>query len=369
MSLKTVWTNPIDRYPRWEQREILSYSDHLSADNQEKINSIIHAFKNNSEFSWKGLTLNDEAVLQKELRLNQIGINCYGLDDFPETILELNKVTYKLPTSDYIRHIYYKHREALTEILKQLTNPSLFNLILVLIGLWYFNSTLVIPALVLSLFIYNLVIIVMHEGWSHKFVTPKNKALAFVFDLLAYMSEFTLEAIWATHPKYSWSTDHTNHHKNWKEDLAHQRSHWFTVLFLQSYNIGTDKKKEKLSSTMELTLLDKHYRIVVVLMNLVLLTVLGPLYYFYFVFLQGWLFWRWKKFFNELSTHYGQTDWRQDRDRPWLFPLCANAGYHISHHLTNNLIILGGGGIKKYFSIQYWFITLLFRVRAGVKII
>jgi hypothetical protein len=367
MPLELTWNQPIAQYPQWEQREILSYTNNITADNPDKVNQILESFKKNQLITWAGLTLNDEAYLQKQLRLSGYGVRCFGLDQFPIETAKLKQVTYRLPVTEYIRHKYYQHKQIISKIAKVLTNLSLINLILVILGLVYFHSSLFWIALLASLVLYNIVIIVMHEGWGHKFITPKNKLIGWLVDILAYMSEFTLEAIWDTHPKQSWEVDHINHHINWKSENAHKKAHWFKVLFLQSFNIGFDGKRNT-NVPANATTIDKHHRIIVVSLHVGLLMLLPPIYYFYFVFLQGWLFWRWKKFFNELSTHYSYADWRLEYDRPWLFLLCANAGYHISHHLSGNKIILGNGGVKRYFSIQYWFIKIFFKVRTGIKI-
>lgn len=367
MALESTWTQPIAHYPRWEQREILSYTNNIAADDLDKINKIIQAFKKSQPMSWHDLTINDEAYLQKQLRLCGYGIRCFSLDQFPTEINSLRQVTYRLPIKEYFKHKYYQHTHTISKVTKVLTNLSLINLMLVIAGLVYFHSNFFWTALLASLVLYNLVIIIMHEGWGHKFITPKNQIFGWIFDILAYMSEFTLEAIWDTHPKQSWESDHMNHHMNWKTENAHKKAHWFKVLFLQSFNIGFDGKRNT-SIPASASFIDKHHRVIVIGLHVLLILTLEPIYYFYFVFLQGWLFWRWKKFFNELSTHYGYADWRLEYDRPWLFLLCANAGYHISHHLTGNVIILGNGGIKRYFSIQYWFIKIFYKVRTGIRI-
>lgn len=353
---------------RWEQRENLSYMYHLDVNNIDKLNEILSAFMNNESLTWNDLSITEEAYLQKRLRDSGFDLKCFGLNQFPTNISSLKTITFSLPLITRIKQKYYKHRSIFSNILKIFANPSTVSLILIIWGLAYFDSSLGWPALLLSLLIYNLVIIITHDYWAHGFITPKNKFIGYVFDILAYMSEVTLESLFNSHPKQTFKLEHIKHHSNWKIESLSEKDHWAKILFFPSYRLYANKiTKYPISENS--SFIDKNYLYIVIGLHLCLFFLLGTIYYFYFVFLQGWLYLRWRQFFLELSPHYSQGDWRSQHDHPWLFVLCANGGYHISHHLNQNAIILGNGGIKKYFSIQFWFLYLFYKVRKDIPVI
>lgn len=75
-------------YQEWLQREIFANKDKLISD-------LVDAIINNKHMSMKELTLVDECEIQRQLRVQGYEIQCYGLNEWPETTTQLRELIYE----------------------------------------------------------------------------------------------------------------------------------------------------------------------------------------------------------------------------------------------------------------------------------
>jgi hypothetical protein len=115
--------------------------------------------------------------------------------------------------------------------------------------------------------------------------------------------------------------------------------------------------------------MDDHWRVISICTNIILMLLMGIKYYFFFVFLQGWIFLRYIGFATEYFPHKNrvsiQDELEHEKKYVWLFPFITSTAYHASHHYNARYLILGPG-ITKYFNIQYYFVKLFFNIKAKV---
>ena len=75
-------------YNDWLQREIFANKDKLISD-------LVDAIINNKHMSMKDLTIVDECEIQRQLRVRGYEIECYGLNEWPETTTQLRELIYE----------------------------------------------------------------------------------------------------------------------------------------------------------------------------------------------------------------------------------------------------------------------------------
>ena len=358
---------PFDEYARWEQREILSYSDIDNSPNFELVNKIAA----NKITTWANLTLEDEALVQKLLRNRGIDLICYDLNQFPTTLESLQSHTTTLPTEQKLKIKYFQTMKYVNELI----NSIPLQLVCVIAGLLYFQFDLIGYALIEAYIVCNCLVVVGHMGWSHRYVTPKNKLISMILSLIGvvFWHETTKSA------RLHWTCRHLYHHKEWRKEeddvqgnLA--ENHWLVYLFL---NMKINNKNNKLAESFVADLnptylksLDKfslfienNYTKVFLTLHIILLALLGLKYYFFFVFLQIWINKIYSLFFGEIVAHPGSATRQTEKDHPKLFLICPEYAYHASHHRKNALIL--GPRLLKYINIQYYFIRLFYNIQTN----
>lgn len=260
---------------------------------------------------------------------------------------------------------------------KILTDKILiFTLVVCLLLVELFSSKLLFCAIVANWIIFNCASIVVHEGWSHNYITPKNNIFRCILNVVACLTNVP--------SKYSlmffWKETHLTHHRFWKDhkdDYVQwelNNNNWFTYIFTSrirkkkniTYLMNVEQFRDKLNSIDKW--FDKHCNTITIITHLILLVVLGITYYFYFVLLQIWLYGRQMSFFEEWLPHKHAKDKAEEHDTAWLFFYYGSNAYHVSHHRYINQMNLGSGWLK-YFNIQYYFIKLFYNVNPRCKII
>ncbi len=75
-------------YYDWLQREIFAHKDKLISD-------LVGAIIDNKHMKMKDLTIVDECEIQRQLRVLGYEIECYGLNEWPETTTQLRELIYE----------------------------------------------------------------------------------------------------------------------------------------------------------------------------------------------------------------------------------------------------------------------------------
>jgi len=369
------WGNkPINEYPFWEQREIISFSAISTSPNFDTVTSIVENFLNNNlNFEWAWLDINDEALVQKKLRNNGIELTCYGLDVFPTSVAELKKYSKKLPIKKHIENKLVLCPGILHEFLRE-SSFIIFALFL-FSCLVYYKFDLIGWGLLAAWLMVNTAVIVSHEYWGHGYITPKNKFIGYILDLYGCLIAMPLGA---SRPRQFSRSYHNLHHRYFpgEQDLIQYElanNHWIRYLF--RVNVKTDEKLmrwhegqtaqefkqiyDKLDPFEKF--LEQNTTRILLGIHLILLMLLGFHFYVYFVLLpiQCRIV---LIMFSEVITHKINTI---DQDMPWAFPLVLNTAWHNTHHRRVNKFVLGPVWTR-YINPQYYFIKLLYKVNATI---
>jgi fatty-acid desaturase len=236
----------------------------------------------------------------------------------------------------------------------------------------YDHSLRLVWALLVAWIIANCTALIVHEGWSHQYIVPKNKYFGYVLDYLAYLS--------MSQTKLYWKKLHIDHHKYWKTEHDHvqwslDNNHWFTYIFSDRKQylknifhpqiISRDTKMLYDNMDKFSVFMDQHHVLITIPFHILIVFLFGFNFYFYFILLQIWLFSIYMLLFGEILPHRDKRK-EQEHNLLWLFPLCLGNAYHFSHHTTMNTLFLGTGWIK-YINPQYYFIKLFYKVTAKIR--
>ena len=256
--------------------------------------------------------------------------------------------------------------------MKVLTDKIFLLTVFVISTVIYYGADLLLWAMLMSWLVFNCVSLIIHIGWSHNYLIPKNKVFKFILDILGYLT--TLPSRKGTSPKVFWKYIHPIHHRYWKDpekdylqwELNH--NHWLRYLFTvdarhrQSLNHWGDH------FNLHESFIDRHFNLVVISLHLLFLFLLGFKYYFYFVLFQIWAFERQMALVGEIVPHINKHTQEEEHDQPLLFPFYGESAYHVSHHKNPTELNLGPGWTK-YLNIQYYFVKLFYNINPKVKLI
>lgn len=267
-------------------------------------------------------------------------------------------------------------------IKKILTDQVLWLTTISIFGLFYYNFDLIGPSLLVAYIISGFMPIIVHEGWSHNKVRPKNIFITVIMDFCGYL--LTIPNKSSVSPRLMWIVVHNHHHKNWKNeddgvqwgiDNNHALAYMFTSNFRKvSKRILTVKKIIQETSKYQRNLnkisvwIDNNWKNLLIAFHIIMLFTLGIKYYFYFVLFPVWLINSLTIFFGDILPHINKKTRDEEFDMPWVFPIALTSAYHISHHKYVNQLNLGPGWVK-YFNIQYYFILLFFKINATIRIL
>lgn len=366
--------NPIDEYPIWEQREIISFSAISTSPNFDTVDSIVKNFLNNNlNFAWEKLDISDEALAQKKLRDAGIQLLCYNLNVFPASVAELKKYSKKLPIKKYIKNKIVSRTWAIRELLRK----SMFVIFALFLFscLVYYKFDLIGWSLLAAWLIVNTAVIVAHEYWGHNYITPKNKFIGYILDLYGGLIAMP---IGSSNVRQASRTYHSFHHRYFPgdQDLIQYElanNNWFQYLFrfniktneklANQYNIMADHEFKQVYDKLDPVekFFDKHTTKVLLIVHLILLTILGFHFYVYFVLvpIQCRII---LIMFSEVITHKINTI---DQDMPWAYPLVLNTAWHNRHHRHVDKLVLGPMW-SRYINPQYYFIRLFYKVNTKI---
>lgn len=357
---------PLKSYSIWEQREIISYSDITTSPNISLVNTIISNVVTNTAFTWTKLTVEDEALIQKRLREHNLIIKCFGLDQFPQTTVDLIKLLDTKPLASRIKDFYFIW---IGKIIQFVMATHLT--ILVIFGLLYYQADLLLWAVLFAYIISNCASVIQHSQWAHRDIQPKNKIVEYVFDFIGALFGTTL----LTSPRISWGVGHAYHHNEWGSDhddifeSLKLNGPFKHLLFVKKYGPAQERATEYIESKIAkyistlnpvANFIEKHFFFIALISHILLLLLLGIKLYFYFVVFQIWFHNIYQALFGQVIAHPTDGTPATEKDRPKLFLLNPEYSYHKSHHEDRALIV--GPGMRKYFNIQYYFIRLFYSI-------
>ena len=220
----------------------------------------------------------------------------------------------------------------------------------------------------------NTVPLIVHEGWAHKYLLPKNKLIGYLLDLYAYA--ITQSGNHHYSNRAHWAKYHIEHHKQWKNKYDHieyaiRNNNHLLWLFCGS----TNKTMPNVHSPEVITLfrkqthkeldnieqwIDNHNFYVKFGIHLLFLLVFGWEPYFYLLLIPSYSFTLWMKFFTETIAHWKRETQEDEKDYWWLFPIAGCNAFHYSHHKNQNEMQLGNG-FWKYLHINYWFMKIFYK--------
>lgn len=366
---------PFEQYQRWEQREMLSFLSNLPAStNMKKIKEIISAFRqHDNDYTWSQLDLNDEAWVQYLLRNNGFALQCYNLNKFPTSIIDLCRLTKRLPVVEYIKlkwptNLYHRF----------LGVETVVYILIALAGLIYYKFDLIWWSLLASWAMANTALNVLHEYWSHGAITPRNRVFAWILEIYGYL--ITIATISDKKQRQDMTCAHHYHHRYFK-DLSRdninsnlENNNWFRYIFKFNMYVTPEINKfyAEESERDFAPIYNKfgrytkfvcdHTRIVLFLVHLTLFLLLGIKYYLYFVIIPilfydvmlytvvEWTFWKFAK---------------NDENLPILFPIILGSAYHNDHHRWPGAVIVGPRPWR-YLNPQYWFIRIFFTTKSRI---
>lgn len=372
----------------WEQRDLLSHKINLTVTKNEQllITAIVSSIINKTELTWNrsALSIVAEAKLQQTLRLRGYELFCNNLNNLPESCQELLQYvadySWHLQRTTNLNFIKYSTYSIVSNIYTNIFN-NIFpivsstrhitsTILIIALLVWINNLTFLLYALIVGYAISNCMTLVVHEYWVHQQMQPKNRAIGFIFDYLGHL---------LIHDKIAWIYAHRYHHQYWKtskdvEVTAMLDYGWFYYFVSASpvhghaahqQAIESEKNSKIAQELPESQFLIQHAEGITIISHLLFLLAFGLSIYVYFLLFQVWIFHKYIIFFNEMVTHYNHRSAQEEKDIPWLFPICCGTAYHKSHHVLSSSIIIGPGRLK-YLNIQYYFIKLFYNITAKV---
>lgn len=370
--------NPLDTYQIWEQREILSYKllDDACAVDLDLVNTIVKHCLDNTNFTWDRLDLVDQALVQKKLRSAGFTLTVYNLNTFPTSSTQLQSIITVSATPERIPEpslpIISTVKELFLNYEKVILTITLFS------GMAYYKFDLFWWALLASCVIANTVLIVIHDGWSHRAITPKNKWLGWFLEYYGYL--YSVTTFRKIDHKKNMMVGHLVHHRYFydtvKDNIYSGLMHntWFQYLFMcnQVADIETTKFYEQQINQEYMGLYYKfdkftkfmadNFRPVLAISHIILFLILGFKYYLYFVIMPLWYYGLFLHTFVEWLYWKVASD---GRDLPFMYPLILGSSYHNLHHKYPERVIVGPRPLR-YINPQYWFVKLFFKTDAEI---
>lgn len=347
----------LDDCPRWELREALSYY-FQSTNCSSSLAQLAIAIKK-AKNAALNLTLVEEALLQKELRL--LGIDVASNDHWPDNTLDfqqyIDQNSSKVPSLKKINLAKavtalwnYRYRYLL---LTMLSVVIFWDWQLLLISLWW------------SHFAWALLEFVNHYYLEHRYVKPKNR-------LVQHLVEYFT---------YAWFPDtyldkarsmriHNYHHKYWKTNKDDFTKGLETygfgagLLNIQIFTKPNDKQNQRLLKEFsDFPWVIKYFIEIKIILSMMFIMMFGAKYFLYF-FIIPWLLRGFFQYQHDLwFTIFGE------KDHPWLFPLALHQAWHMYHHEHGKQMpkkwdqLFPGPKFLKYLNPQYYFGKLFFKLK------
>lgn len=350
---KDHYGKPSDTLKIWEFRESLSFF-HLTSEfivSIHEINQIVkNILKKKTKYSWRKLTIYEEALVQHQLRNHGYEITCCDLNVFPQSVIDMQPLLIKTGHAQKIKYVSFDAVHLL-EKYRYMIGSAIILLSLLMIGLpWQSLAfTYVICAVLASL---------GHDYALHNTkLVIKNKVFYWLSAVIVYMYAPQLEISSAR-------KQHGMHHAEWSNDrdpttLAIKKN-WFTYIFgcnflPINYNIQEQYEQEIIFNS---TLL-KYRNKILIAISVVFILIFGYanfIWYYLIPVVSAQVFY---SGLPDVVYHYYFNGRENEKDIPWMMPLWFSTAYHISHHKRPNELFFGSRWVK-YFNLQYWITLLLY---------
>jgi fatty-acid desaturase len=351
----------------WEYREVLSlyqFNEVIIPKtlSNTQINEICESIIKNTDFSWADLNLNisDEAKIQKQLRKYGYELKCFELDIFPTDSQSMNKLLIKSEIMNNLRGKFYN-----------IFRWSPFWVTLILIGSLFFADINIWLTFLVTYILAPTLTSVLHNYILHDTnLRFKNKLLEFMGLFLVYFYVFDVRP--------GSKESHALHHKLWRsqdDPLVNEMRTGNLLSYIFCYtSISNMQDQQNLllfnhciseSSTQPTfpTQLLKYRWWIVSLFVALWIGIFGFSSWVSFHLIPIWFSIVIMSRINDVIFHGPQTwsDYKKERDVPWLMPIMFGSAYHITHHIYSDDLYFGPGKVR-YFNLEYWCTLFFFDV-------
>lgn len=368
-SLSIYYNRPFVELEQWEQREVISFFDRAELAITSDLKLIVYNISNNIEYTWSNLSIIEEAIVQRELRLAGYEIICHGLNIFPTSTASMAVNIRKLAIIPVEVNNNHKIATILSDY--QYLIISIFLIMMLYIG--YIN---IVGGLIVGYIITAILSFFMHEYAQHnsryqdsKYIITIKPLFNWIIHIIAYIYMPSLTPANNTGDIRS----HILHHKMWKSDIdgimGSIKENWFKHLgnparsadkhdsaeLLDTINMSTYKSKWLFNNFL---ISNRIY--ILSIIHLIIIVLFGfTAYVSYFVF-PTWYFVIVVGATTDFFFHSPYQNRTPPKDGPWwTVPIWFNLTYHISHHAKPNILFFGEGWIK-YINLQYWIFLLAY---------
>jgi hypothetical protein len=356
----------------WQQREVISFFNNEELASTSAHNLIVNNILNNIEYTWSNLSIIDEAIIQRQLRLAGYEIICYGLNTFPNSVADIDLILKKVEISPHETpavKLNYINKLVTTVVDYQYLIMTIF-----LIAMLYIGYLSIISGFVIAYVVTAILSFFMHEYAQHNSRCSQSAETILIrswFNWLVHILAYLY------HPSLPRSTapydirSHIVHHKVWKTDvdgiMGSIKENWFKHLcnpplhaakknsmeLINNIGISLYKSKWKFNDF----LVDNRIYILSIIHLMIILLFGFTAYISYFIF----PIWYFVIIVSATSDFFFHSPNRKiPKDGPWwTVPIWFNLTYHISHHAKPNILYFGKGWVK-YINLQYWIFLLAY---------
>lgn len=356
----------------WEQREVISFftSEELASTPTHEL--IVYNILNNIKYIWNNLSVIDEAIIQRELRLAGYEIICHDLNIFPNSVADIAVIIKKVeivPQEISVVKTNYIHKIITTIVDYQYLIMTIF-----LVAMLYTGHFNIISGFVVAYVITAILSFFMHEYAQHNSRCRQSTQTI----LIKYWFNWPVHILAYLYlPSLSRSTtpmdivSHILHHKVWKTDvdgiMGSIKENWFKHLCNPPLH-AANKNSMELMNNIDISLYKSKWlfndflvdnRIYILsIIHLMVILLFGVTAYVSYLIFPVWYFIIIVSATSDFFFHSPKRN--PPRDGPWwTVPIWFNLSYHISHHAEPSVLFFGNGWIK-YINLQYWIFLLAY---------
>ena len=373
-SLSIHYNRSFTDLEQWEQREVISLFHSELLFIKPAIKLIVDNILKNIDYTWDTLSIVDEAVIQRELRMAGYELNCYKLNILPTSVTELREYCVMHTTTTTTKS--YQNNKLIDNVSSVLVDYQYLIITIFLIIMLYTDYINIIGGIVIGYIITAILSFFMHEyaqhdsryGSSDLKITIK-PLFNWIFHIIAYLYMPVLTQSTVTGDIRS----HILHHKIWKTDndgiMASIKDNWFKHLcnpgrradinespeLLHTINMSAYKSKWLFNN-----FLVKNRIYILSIIHLMVILIFGMTAYLSYFIFPIWYFVIIVGATTDFYFHSTYQNRTPPKDAPWwTVPIWFTLTYHISHHAKPNVLFFGNSWIK-YINLQYWIFLLAY---------
>jgi hypothetical protein len=358
----------------WQQREVISFHNSKELASTPTHNIIVKNILNNIKYTWSNLSIVDEAIIQRELRLAGYEITCYGLNTFPNSVADITLIIKKveiIPQENPAVKLNY-----INKIVTAIVDYQYLIMAILLITMLYTGHLSIISGFVVAYIVTAILSFFMHEYAQHNSQYSQSAGTILIKSwfnwpahILAYLYLPTLP-----NPTSPYEiTAHVLHHRVWKTDvdgiMGSLKENWFKHLCNPVLH-ASNKNSIELLNEIDLSFYKSKWmfnnflvanRIYILpIIHLIFILMFGVTAYASYLVFPIWYFVIIVGATSDLFFHSPYQNRTKPKDAPWwTVPIWFNLTYHISHHEKPNILFFGNGWVK-YINLQYWIFLLAY---------